>query len=191
MAKEELLKQLEEENKSIVSKLNPTGRGTYARGMGYSDGLDYAINLVEKLDEPKKVVIPKLIAKLIEGASVIYGNEPLRIAHGIVAKGTSNDSGGSWLSDVNNQKLLLNAIANGYEVEKEPKYFVRIKGFPRFTDSQYLNYRTCDGAFELDSKLEAEHVKTTFTKSWLKDNWPRYDDYSNAGLLEFEEVEDD
>ena len=159
-------------------------------GLTYLDGIQEATTLARQLDEPKKVVIPQLIAKLIEGASVIYGNEPLRIAHGIVAKGTSNDNGGSWLSDVNNQKLLLNAIANGYEVEKEPKCYVQIKGFYRFIDSKYVNYRTSDDTFGLDSKLEASNIKTAFTKSWLKDNWSEYEAYNNAGLLEFEEVED-
>ena len=51
MDKDELLKQLKKENESTVAKLNPTTMGTYARGMGYSDGLDYAVGLAEKLDE--------------------------------------------------------------------------------------------------------------------------------------------
>lgn len=189
MTKEELLKQLKKENESTVAKLNPTTMGTYARGMGYSDGLDYAVGLVEKLDEPKKVVIPQLIAKLIEGASVIYGNEPLRIAHGIVAKGTSNDNGGSWLSDVNNQKLLLNAIVNGYEVEKEPELHVKLKGL--VIGSAYLNYNIPFKTFSTNSLSSPKHMNTEFTKSWLAKNWPEYEAYNNAGLLEFEEVEDE
>jgi hypothetical protein len=52
MNKEELLKQLKKENESTVAKLNPTTIGTYAHGMGYSDGLKYAVDLTEELDEP-------------------------------------------------------------------------------------------------------------------------------------------
>lgn len=126
---------------------------------GYFEGLKKAIKLTKELDEPKKVVIPKLIAKLIEGASVIYGNEPLRIAHGIVAKGTSNDNGGSWLSDVNNQKLLLNAIANGYEVEKEKKYRVKI-------DSKlyFQRFENIEAVFVIDDSLGVKESSPVFTR---------------------------
>lgn len=142
MTKEELLKQLEEEKESVEKiRYKTAGRVDGPRFLGRLIELERVINLAEKLDEPKKVVIPKLIAKLIEGASLIYGNEPLRIAHGIVAKGTSNDSGGSWLSDVNNQKLLLNAIANGYEVEKEPKYRVPLPNLNSDNGKQFITYK--------------------------------------------------
>ncbi|WKF70488.1 DUF1642 domain-containing protein [Pediococcus pentosaceus] len=155
-------------------------------GEGYTDGileaLDYATRLSKELDEPKKVVIPKLIAKLIEGASVIYGNEPLRIAHGIVAKGTSNDNGGSWLSDVNNQKLLLNAIANGYEVEKEKKYRVKLPGLIGSNGQQYISKSMDDKLFAC---AQRNYLQQEFTNDELKQlpDWIR--------RLELEEVQDD
>lgn len=180
MDKEELKLQLMKWHNKMSEKF----------GFNMEDSSEFS-ELMEQLDEPKKVVIPQFVAKLIEGASVIYGNEPLRIAHGIVAKGTSNDNGGSWLSDVNNQKLLLNAIANGYEVEKEKKYLVKIKGIG--LEEEWLNCEVVGDIrhFELNSSTESKIYKTNFTKQWLKDNWPEYEAYNNAGLLEFEEVEDE
>ncbi|MBY4581318.1 DUF1642 domain-containing protein [Pediococcus pentosaceus] len=161
MTKEEVLEKLEEERESAKSKiLYGQSRNLSVKRYGwYFNGVNYAIDLAEKLDEPKKVVIPKLIAKLIEGASVIYGNEPLRIAHGIVAKGTSNDNGGSWLSDVNNQKLLLNAIANGYEVEKEKKYRVKI-------DSKlyFQRFENIEAVFVIDDSLGVKESSPVFTR---------------------------
>ncbi|MGI1808142.1 DUF1642 domain-containing protein [Pediococcus pentosaceus] len=161
MTKEEVLEKLEEERESAKSKiLYGQSRNLSVKRYGwYFNGVNYAIDLAEKLDEPKKVVIPKLIAKLIEGASVIYGNEPLRIAHGIVAKGTSNDNGGSWLSDVNNQKLLLNAIANGYEIEKEKKYRVKI-------DSKlyFQRFENIEAVFVIDDSLGVKESSPVFTR---------------------------
>lgn len=52
MTKGELLKQVKKENESTVAKLNPTTIGTYAHGMGYSDGLKYAVDLTGELTEP-------------------------------------------------------------------------------------------------------------------------------------------
>lgn len=191
MTKEELLKQLKKENESTVAKLNPATMGTYARGMGYSDGLDYAVNLVEKLDEPKKVVIPQFVADWIEEAKEYYVDEvdPLRIVFWIGDYISDTNSHYEWLKNIHNQELLFNAIANGYEVEKEKKYLVKIKGI--CLENEHLNCEVGGETlyFELDSSDESEVYKTNFTKQWLKDNWPEYEAYNNAGLLEFEEVE--
>lgn len=190
MTKEEVLEKLKEERESAKSKiLYGQSRNLSVKRYGwYFNGVDYAIDLAEKLDEPKKVVIPQFIAEWIEEAKIYSDNEvdPLGIIYWM------DDCNGSeprykWLKNIDNQKILLNAIANGYEVEKEKKYRVKIKGFSSFIYS-YVNYNTSDDTFELNSKLEAPNIKTAFTKNWLKDNWSEYDAYNNAGLLEFEEV---
>lgn len=119
--------------------------------------LKKAIDLAEKLNEPKKVVIPEFIAN--------DGDE--------------------------NFRKYVSAWDNGYEVEKEPKYIVKIKGICQ--ENQWLNCEVGGDLlyFELNSSTESEKYKTNFTKQWLKDHWPEYDAYNNAGLLEFEEVEDE
>lgn len=191
MTKEELLKQLKKENESIVAKLNPTTMGTYARDMGYSDGLDYAVDLVEKLDEPRKAVIPQFVADWIENARIYYGDEVnlLGIVYWIRNYCADIELHYEWLKNIDNQKLLLNAIANGYEIEKEPKYLVKIKGICQ--GNQWLDYEVVEDKRYFEINTESEKYKTYFTKQWLKDNWPEYDAYNNAGLLEFVEVEDD
>lgn len=191
MTKEELLKQLKKEKESTVAKF--TTIGTYAHGMGYVDGLKKAIDLTEKLDEPKKVVIPKFVADWIEEEKLYYGNEvdPLGIIDLMGNYIASKDSRYEWLKNIDNQKLLLNAIANGYEIEKEKKYLVKIKGIG--SEEDWLNCKVVGDIryFELNSSTENEMYKTNFTKQWLKDHWSEYDAYNNAGLLEFEEVEDE
>lgn len=182
MTKDEYLKTLEKHMAKVADAI----QDDYYTG--YFDGLKYAVDLAEKLDEPKKVVIPQFIAEWIEEAKIYSDNEvdPLGIIYWM------DDCNGSeprykWLKNIDNQKLLLNAIANGYEVEKETKYLVRVKGFKNHNE-YYINYDCGDEIICLDDKYERNNFKTIFTKSWLKANWPEYDAYNNAGLLEFEEV---
>jgi hypothetical protein len=160
---------------------------------GYFGGLKKAIGLAGKLDEPEKVVIPQFVADWIEKAKIYFGDEidPLRIIDWVDDHVSSIGPHYEWTYNIDNQKLLLNAIANGYEVEKEKKYLVKIKGICQ--GNQWLNCEVRGDIlyFELNNSTESEKYKTNFTKRWLKDHWSEYDDYNNAGLLEFEEVEDD
>lgn len=83
---------------------------------------------------------------------------------------------------------LLRAFENGYEIEKEKKYLVKIKGFDI---NRYLNNYNDGMEFKLGSSKDSYETRTHFTKQWLKDNWAGFNTYNNAELLEFEEVEDD
>ncbi|KAF0524165.1 DUF1642 domain-containing protein [Pediococcus pentosaceus] len=146
--------------------------------------------LMKQLDEPKKVVIPEFIANDIKYHKK-HGYTLLGALGSTFDQRLESDVYCWFFADDGSVKKYINAWNNGYEVKKEPKYYVQIKGFDDFIDLKYVNYRTSDNTFGLDSKLESSNIKAAFTKSWLKDNWSEYDVYNNAGLLEFEEVEDD
>ncbi|MEM1455711.1 DUF1642 domain-containing protein [Pediococcus pentosaceus] len=187
MTKEEYVKKLK---KIYRDNLNLAEDNSY--GSGYCDALGEAIDLASTLDEPKKVVIPQFVDDWITRFKANFIDGPIYTAEFIaddINEGT--DYHFDWLEDVDNQKLLLNAIANGYEVEEEKEYLVRIKGICQ--EGEWLNCEVWKGElyFEIDSRFETEVYKASFTKQWLKDNWPEYEVYNNAGLLEFEEVEDD
>ena len=192
MTKEEVLEKLEEEKESVKSKIfYGQSSNSSANGCGWCfDVINHAIDLVEQLDEPKKVIIPQFVDDWIEEYSKDFA--PLGIVYQILNRSLEKDVQNHWRNDEGNQKLLLNAVANGYEVEKEPKYLVRIKGIGP-EEEEWLNCKVMGDIryFELNSSTENEMYKTYFTKQWLKDNWPEYEAYNNAGLLEFEEVEDD
>ncbi|WP_432737585.1 DUF1642 domain-containing protein [Pediococcus pentosaceus] len=116
MTKDEYVKILQKEEDDNAQEAEDNGYGS-----GYYDGLDYAVDLAEKLDEPKKVVIPQFVADWIEEAKLYSGNEvdPLGIIYFMGDYFSSTDPHYEWIYDIDNQKLLLNAIANGYEVEDE------------------------------------------------------------------------
>ncbi|WP_191905045.1 DUF1642 domain-containing protein, partial [Listeria monocytogenes] len=69
-----------------------------------------------------------------------------------------------WLiSSADNQELLARAWLDGYEVEKEPLYYVQlIQGI-----SGYLNVRN-DGMQFLNSRGQIAELKTRFTEKEIK-----------------------
>lgn len=144
---------------------------------GYASGCEYAIELLENLQE-KKVVIPQFVADWIEND--YWGKEPINIVHGVVEDGDCGPRG-EWLDDIENQKLLLNAIANGYEVGKEPRYRIKLPGLAGSNGQQYIS-KSADG--KLFACARCDYLQQEFTGDELKQlpDWVR--------RLEFEEVED-
>jgi hypothetical protein len=181
MTKEEYTKTLEKHMAKVAdSKYDDYYAGCF-------DGLRKAIDLAKKLNEPKKVVIPQFAADWITKTKANFTDEPLYTAEVIAnAIDEGTDYHFDWLEDVENQKLLLNAIANGYEVEedvkKEKMYRFNIPTaykclYDTGKEVAILPY-VCDGA---KSAMTMKRAKT----------WTYFNAYNNAGLLEFEEVEDE
>lgn len=135
--------------------------------------------LLDELDEPKKVYIPQFVADWIENDLDYVGKEPINIVHGVVEDGDCGPRG-EWLGDIENQKLLLNAIANGYEVEKEPRYRIKLPGLAGSNGQQYIS-KSADG--KLFACAYRDYLQQEFTNDELKQlpDWVR--------RLEFEEVE--
>ncbi|MBF7119446.1 DUF1642 domain-containing protein [Pediococcus pentosaceus] len=112
-------------------------------------------------DEPKKVIIPQFVADWIEEAKVYYGDEvdPLRIIFWIGDYISDTDSHYEWLGNIDNQELLLNAIANGYEIEKQKKYRVKI-------DSKlyFQRFENIEAVFVIDDSLGVKESSPVFTR---------------------------
>lgn len=139
--------------------------------------------LLDELDEPKKVYIPQFVAHWIEEAKEHYGSEidPLNIVYWIGDYIGNIDPHYEWLENIYNQKLLLNAAINGYEVKKEPKYRVKLPGLAGNNGQQYIS-KSADG--KLFACAYRDYLEQEFTKEELEEfpNWVR--------RLELEEVED-
>ncbi|WP_270280858.1 DUF3850 domain-containing protein [Enterococcus faecalis] len=115
----------------------------FLRGANYAT--ERAINLTKKLDEPKKVVVPRSVAEMIETyrekeISLAYLMRYFKGWYNKVNKGTMDSEALVWI--VNNLEEFLDAWIHGYEVEKEqtihelkilPEYFEAIvSGNKRF-----------------------------------------------------------
>lgn len=79
------------------------------------------IDLIEQLDEPEKVKVPWFVADWIETAKKATYN--IRGAIEMAPKGRIED----WL-ELKNVNTFAEAWVNGYEIEEEKRYQVRIKG---------------------------------------------------------------
>lgn len=182
MTKDEYVKKLKkyyDDNK--LKETDSYGKGyTY----GLAEALVYAIGLAGKLDESKKVVIPRFADDWIENARLYYDDEadPLRIIFWMGEYVDSTESHYEWLNDIDNQKLLLNAVINGYEVEKEKKYRVKLPGMIGDNGQQYISRSMYDKLFACAYR---DYLEQEFTKEELEEfpNWVQQ--------LEFEEVEDE
>ena len=90
---------------------------------GFREGMKTSANMLDKLDEPQKPVVPKFVAEWIEyakkkGDSLAISFKPWNLY------GVEYSKADRWIED--NQETFARAWIDGYEVEKKPKYIVKI-----------------------------------------------------------------
>lgn len=145
------------------------------------------LSKISSLNESAKVIIPQFVADWITKTKANFTDEPLYTAEVIAnAIDEGTDYHFDWLENIYNQKLLLNAIANGYEVEedvkKEKMYRFNIPTaykclYDTGKEVAILPY-VCDGA---KSAMTMKRAKT----------WTYFNAYNDAGLLHITGVDDD
>ena len=116
---------------------------------------EFVLELVKQLDEPQPVKVPQFVADWIENSkqekrnlrnALNNGSEKMRL----------------WLLDQENYDLFARAWLDGYELEKEKRYYVRFK----WIESAY-SYLTFIKRFDawtladikLDKKFRSEHTR--------------------------------
>lgn len=83
------------------------------------------IKKIEQLDEPQKITIPQVVADWIEWTK----NQGLDLQDAMnLISGEENEKLLRWFYNESNQETFARAWIDGYEIEKEPKYTVKIKG---------------------------------------------------------------
>ena len=98
----------------------------------YEDGLRYAKRIINQIEEPEKPVIPQFVAEWIEKARETTYN--IRGAIEMAPNGRMKD----WL-ELNNANIFAEAWVNGYEVEQEKRYKVKIPStMNHIGQTQYL-----------------------------------------------------
>lgn len=84
---------------------------------------------LKQLDEPQKVTVPKSVADWIFKAQLV-DRHSLRSAletETIRLYAKNSDEVIAWLKDKSNQDIFATAWVNGYTVEREPRYTVKLK----------------------------------------------------------------
>ena len=88
--------------------------------------IDFMIELVSKLDEPEKVTIPQFVVDYIKDAK--YYEWDLDDVFDHIAEESGSSEISEWLYTVGNVDVFARAWLDGYEVEKEKRYRVKMKG---------------------------------------------------------------
>ena len=150
MNKQELIKEFEEIG---IYGLNMFG--TVVKGIP----TETAIDLIKQLDEPEKVKVPQFVDDVIEGARE-HSPELEDALHYACSNGSQEFT--EWYQKKSNRDLFARAWLDGYEVEKEKRYYVRFK----WIESAY-SYLTFIKRFDawtladikLDKKFRSEHTR--------------------------------
>lgn len=145
MNKQELIKEFEEIG---IHGLNMFG--AVVKGIPTKT----AIDLIKQLDEPRKVKVPQFVADwidyfkktgdwdLFQAMDYLFGKKEIR----------------EWLEYKNNQETFARAWLDGYEVEKEKRYLVKIRATK--------HYIAKDGTGKIFFSLA---YKESFTKKQLEE----------------------
>ncbi|VTA19916.1 phage protein [Streptococcus pneumoniae] len=99
-------------------------RSPFYEPVPYTSMVELFLKELKQLDEPEKVKVPQCVAEYIEFKKKnnfhVYG--AMRVIEDYYDKKVPD-----WFYENNIEKFCL-AWLNGYEVEKEKRYFVKIKG---------------------------------------------------------------
>lgn len=122
--------------------------------------IDAAIELIEQLDEPQKTVVPQFVADWIETCKE---NNIISLSGAFEYAKEEVDT---WLSDWKNQEIFASAWIFGYEVEKEKRYLVEIKGID--TNFSFLNRHRNENYWIFSSKDKNTLYQTHHTRKELE-----------------------
>lgn len=117
--------------------------------------VDRIIDTIKQLDEPKPVKVPQFVDDVIEGARE-HSPELEDALHYACSNGSQEFT--EWYQKKSNRDLFARAWLDGYEVEEEKRYLVKIKATK--------HYIAKDGTGKIFFSLA---YKESFTKKELEE----------------------
>lgn len=123
---------------------------------------------LKQLDEPQKVKVPQMVADWID---VCKENLAIGLYSAMnpdfLKQWNKSDELICWIKKTSNQELFARAWLDGYEVEKEKKYRVKVKGIGGYTTHLNKNL-DCQNWF-FASETEINGYRTKHTRKELED----------------------
>ena len=133
--------------------------GTVVKGIP----TETAIDLIKQLDEPEKVKVPQFVDDVIKGARE-QSPELEDALHYTWGNGTKEFT--EWYNKKSNRDLFARAWLDGYEVEEEKRYLVKIKGMSE--ENTYLTFRF-GHTWMLSNFEECEEFRLHHTRKELEE----------------------
>lgn len=150
MNKQELIKKYENELKEH-SPFNETA--------SYASMVKSFLDQLKKMDEPQKVTIPQFVADWIEQRK----DEGWKLSQ-MFLQANLEEKYGRWIVD--NQETFARAWLDGYTVEKEKRYLVKMKGVDSRTN--YLYYGVGSKTWLFKAKLIDGNFRKSHTRKELE-----------------------
>lgn len=150
MNKQELIKHFEEMEYVSISQM----------------GKKAFIDMIEQLDEPQKVTVPQFVADWYEECKE---NLEYNIWSYIYNWETKEECDfKNWLDLGRNNPIqtLINMHQFGYEVDKEKRYLVKMKGITDY--NSYLNYHKEEDKWTIESSMDTDTIRTKHTSEQLE-----------------------
>ena len=137
---------------------------------------------VKELDEPQKVTVPQFVANYINYA--IENDWDFQDLFECI-EDEEDEELLRWVYHERNQETLATAWLNGYKVEKEKRYLVKIIGIINY--NSYLNYHKVENKWTIESRMETDAIRTKHTRKELEK--ANFGWVFNCPGVEIEEVE--
>ena len=130
------------------------------------------LNLVNQLDEPQKVTVPQFVADWIKYCKNTNVTMTRALLVGEVdfynyANQKDHFRLVDFLGSRINQEIFARAWLDGYEVEKEKRYIVKVKRVEKGYD--YLNHRISLDSWFFSGESEPLDFRTKHTRKQLED----------------------
>lgn len=135
-----------------------------------------------QLDEPEKVKVPQFVADVIEGAR--EQSAELEDAFEYARDAAFRGEMSGWFMKLENRNTFARAWLDGYEVEKEPKYIVKMKRMHK--DCAVLKKNKDGGYWYLSDTYPYSSTVNFHTRKELEE--AGFGEVFNSPLFEVEEV---
>ena len=166
----------------LIEKINKIAIETPFPNSKIVDHLE-VIKLIEQLDEPQKAKVPQFVADVIEGAR----EESAELEKAFqFAWWNGTDEFTEWYEKKSNRDVFARAWLDGYEVEKEKRYLVKVKGMKRVNGCLAINKKLAIWFFGTSGN--SNNYRTHHTRKQLED--AGFGEVFNSTLFEVEEVEE-
>ena len=143
---------------------------------------------LRQLDEPQKPVVPQFVADWYEANKDDFETNLFNTIGLVIRDFEDGDLSAfeEWIIDGETKpfQTLVNMHQFGYEVEKEKRYLVKVKGFSG--DARYLN-REVNGDWYINNERETHHFKVLHTRKELEE--AGFGAVFDSPLFEVEEVD--